>query len=498
MTPRPETSTPAAWLAPDAPTFAVVGKVNMGKSAVLATLLEEDDDAIIRISNEPGETTRCQRLSLILDGAERLRFIDTPGFQQPIEALRAIRALAEHPERGPGPADLKRFVERYRDTDTFVDECVLLAPILEGAGVIYVVDPGARLHDAFIAEIEILRLSAGPRLAVLNPKTDKAPSHEDAWRAELGKAFNLVRTFNAFAARFKARRELLAALNQIDERDQAHLGATLERLDTEWAQRREDAAELIMDFMARALTHTERTSYVDDATPEAARREALAAAHKRYFAAIAELEREATDRLLALYRHRHTQARTQAVLAEDIDLTEAETWQRFGLDRRQLTFAGAATGAAGGGWVDIATAGHTLGLGALFGGSVGGALAWFKGDALPSLNLSVGRRATLGGRALTVGPPKSANFAWILLDLVLLRYRAIIDLTHAVRDQDGLAGPGGSGKDGLVQGLASARQKTLARWFGHLAKDAEAHRHDPEIRAAIEATLAEIEQARPD
>ena len=84
------------------------------------------------------------------------------------------------------------------------------------------------------------------------------------------------------------------------------------------------------------------------------------------------------------------------------------------------------------------------------------------------------------------------------IDLVLLRYRAIIDLTHAVRDQDGLAGPGGSGKDGLVQGLASARQKTLARWFGHLAKDAEAHRHDPEIRAAIEATLAEIEQARPD
>ena len=69
MTPRPEDSPHTPWLAPDAPTFAVVGKVNMGKSAVLATLLEEDDDAIIRISSEPGETTRCQRLSLILDVA---------------------------------------------------------------------------------------------------------------------------------------------------------------------------------------------------------------------------------------------------------------------------------------------------------------------------------------------------------------------------------------------------------------------------------------------
>lgn len=108
MTPRPERFEPPTWRAADAPTFAVVGKVNMGKSAVLATLLEEDDDAIIRISDEPGETTRCQRLSLTLDGVERLRFIDTPGFQQPIEALRAIRELAARPERGPGPGDLAR------------------------------------------------------------------------------------------------------------------------------------------------------------------------------------------------------------------------------------------------------------------------------------------------------------------------------------------------------------------------------------------------------
>ena len=81
---------PHEWVTPSVPCFAVVGKVNMGKSAVLATLLEEDDDRIIRISPEPGETTRCQRLSLVLDGVERLRFIDTPGFQQPIEALRAM------------------------------------------------------------------------------------------------------------------------------------------------------------------------------------------------------------------------------------------------------------------------------------------------------------------------------------------------------------------------------------------------------------------------
>ena len=66
------------WVADGIPTFAVVGRVNMGKSAVLATLLEIDDDQVIRISPTPGETTRCQVLPVVFDGHEHLRFIDTP------------------------------------------------------------------------------------------------------------------------------------------------------------------------------------------------------------------------------------------------------------------------------------------------------------------------------------------------------------------------------------------------------------------------------------
>ena len=493
MTPRPETSTPAAWLAPDAPTFAVVGKVNMGKSAVLATLLEEDDDAIIRISNEPGETTRCQRLSLILDGAERLRFIDTPGFQQPIEALRAIRALAEHPERGPGPADLKRFVERYRDTDTFVDECVLLAPILEGAGVIYVVDPGARLHDAFIAEIEILRLSAGPRLAVLNPKTDKAPSHEDAWRAELGKAFNLVRTFNAFAARFKARRELLAALNQIDERDRDHLDTTMALLDTEWQQRRERAAEHIQDFLRRALLHREHAHFDEQApVPESARRDAVRQASHRYFRRITALERETANMLLGLYRHTAIQAEAMAAIGEDLDLASDETWRRLGLTRQQLTFVGAAVGASAGVGLDAATLGHSLGIGALIGGIGGGALAFFKGDAIPTLRLDFARVGALGGRRVTLGPPRNPNFAWVLLDSVLIRYRQILSRAHARRG-DVLphdAAPSAS----ITRLLPGDRQKAVARWLRDVARGRDSDERTRAARDALIDTLAAIER----
>ena len=342
----------AVWVSPQVPTFAVVGKVNMGKSAVLATLLEEDDDAIIRISAEPGETTRCQRLSLVLDGDERLRFIDTPGFQQPIEALRAIRALADDPARGPGPETLAAFVDRYRNSGEFVDECRLLEPLIEGAGVLYVVDPDVRLHDAFIAEIEILRLSAGPRLAVLNPhhrETDADPGrHADAWRTELGKSFNLVRTFDAFAARYTQRRELLAALNRIDERDREHLDTTIALLDAEWQQRREEAAERIQAFLRSALALREHADYADSDAPESARKRAVAKAGQRYYARIAALERDTADALLDLYRHRHTRAAASSPVGDGLDLAHDETWRRFGLTRRQLTFAGAAVGAGAG------------------------------------------------------------------------------------------------------------------------------------------------------
>lgn len=496
MTRLPE-SPPTHWCALDVPTFAVVGKVNMGKSAVLATLLEEDDEQVIRITGEPGETTRCQRLSLVLNGHERLRFIDTPGFQQPVEALRTIRAMAGDSARGPGPETLAQFVARYRASGEFVDECRLLEPLIEGAGVLYVVDPEVPLQDAFIAEIEILRLAAGSRLAVLNPHQraagDPSAGHLAAWRAQLGQAFNLVRTFDAHAARFAARRDLLAALNQIDERDHAHLHETITLLDAEWQQRREDAAERIQVFLRAALDVREHIDYVDDHTPDKTRREALETATARYYERLATLEREASDDLLDLYRHCHTRAATGPQMSDDLDLASDDTWRRLGLTRRQLALVGTAVGAGAGLSVDAGTLGHTLGLGALIGGAGGGALAYFKGDALPTLSLAVGRRAAIGGRRLTLGPPKNPNFAWVLLDSLLIRYRLIVTRTHALRDGGSLAAADG---DTVVRSLPGPRQKTLARWFRALARGRVGEQADIEARQAIEDTLVDVQDER--
>ena len=96
------------WVKAEIPAFAVVGRVNMGKSAVLATLLEIDDNELIRVSPTPGETTRCQTHRVVFGDRECVRFIDTPGFSQPIEAMREIQRI-----HGGGTPDLeaiRRFV----------------------------------------------------------------------------------------------------------------------------------------------------------------------------------------------------------------------------------------------------------------------------------------------------------------------------------------------------------------------------------------------------
>ena len=45
----------------DVPVFAVVGRVNMGKSAVLATLLEIDDNELLRVSPRPEKPRAASR-----------------------------------------------------------------------------------------------------------------------------------------------------------------------------------------------------------------------------------------------------------------------------------------------------------------------------------------------------------------------------------------------------------------------------------------------------
>lgn len=470
------------------PVFAVVGRVNMGKSAVIATLLEIDDNEMVRVSPTPGETTRCQVHRVVFGKRECVRFIDTPGFSRPVEAMRAIQLL--HGDGTPSLDSLRRFVNQAGEE--FGDEKRLLEPLLAGAGVLYVVDPAKPLRDDFLAEMEILRWTGRPRLALLNRRDNLVGPDEDSWKTRLGGAFNLVRTFDAHHARYDERLRLLKALLDIEEAHRDRLEETIRLVEGEWQRRREEAAEVVITFLEAALglrvtaTLEERDLLVP--ARKVRKTEELSA---RYFGKLGELEKDCFTRMLGIYRHHLLKADSQLDAFQGIDLESGETWTKWGLGRGQLATLSAVVGGSAGLAVDAVTGGLTHGAGTVLGALSGGVAAWFKGGNLPDLRISLSGGVTIGtgeGKSLAMGPPKNPNFPWILLDGVLTRYQSMLARAHGRRDEELLRGGG----DGFTRHFPSERRTLLGKWFNSCLKASPNRALEPEVYQALLESLEEI------
>ena len=163
------------------PEFAIIGHPNEGKSSVLSTLAEDDS---VRVSPIPGETVVCQTFPVRIDGREVIRFIDTPGFQNPRRVLQWLQA-----HQGPEASMLADFIAAHRYDSDFHDDCELLGPVATGAGVIFVVDGSRPIRHVDRAEMEILRLSGAPRMAVINCK-DEETGYLDDWQNAFRRHFS--------------------------------------------------------------------------------------------------------------------------------------------------------------------------------------------------------------------------------------------------------------------------------------------------------------------
>ena len=227
------------------PEFAILGHPNEGKSSVLSTLAEDDS---VRVSPIPGETTECRSFPVIIDGREVLRFTDTPGFQNPARVLVELKKRAKESDN-----PLRDFRTFAATVPELHDDRELLGPVERGAGIIYVVDGSRPVRNVDRAEMEILRLSGKPRMAVINCK-EQGNEHLLAWKNEFRKNFNSSRVFNAHRATYAERILLLEALKSIDQDWQGPLSQVVDAFRKDWAARSDATVEIITGLLTDCLS----------------------------------------------------------------------------------------------------------------------------------------------------------------------------------------------------------------------------------------------------
>lgn len=463
------------------PEFAIVGHPNEGKSSVVSTLTEDDS---VRISPVPGETVECQTFSIVVDGRETIRFTDTPGFQNPSQVLRWMQDFA-----GEDRDLLPAFLAAHAARAEFHDDCELLGPIAAGAGIIYVVDGSRPLRKVDRAEMEILRLTGRPRMAILNSKEEDG-GFLNQWKAEFRKHFNAIRVFNSHRATYAERLAMLESLKAIDQDWEPALEAAIRAFVADWRRRGETTATIITTLLADCLGHVASLPLADDQDED----EIRPRLRGKYEKHIADLEREAHERIRGLFRHNVFNYSLPARSLVHEDLFSERTWQLLGLEKKELIMAAAMSGAALGGVVDAMVGGTSLGLFMAIGGaSAAGYAALGGAEGLARAKL-LGR--ALGGKRLTMGPCANVQLLYILLDRALLYYSHVINWAHGRRDYPPATAPetGATDKSGFSHAWDAERRKVCVRFFTALRAKDEAVRNvaEGELRTTLMTVLEEL------
>ena len=463
------------------PEFAILGHPNEGKSSVLSTLAEDDS---VRISATPGETTVCRTFPVIIDGQEMLRFTDTPGFQNP------SRLLSELKNRFSSSSNpIEDFRAYALDVPELHDDCELLKPLERGAGIIYIVDGARPVRNVDRAEMEILRLSGRPRMAIINCKHEDEQYLEE-WKIEFRKNFNSNRRFNAHRATYIERIALLEALKSIDQDWQETLEKIVYTFKKDWQNRNSVTVDLITDLLRDALS----LKLSENLAPTKDARQPQEKLFTKYSEKIKQKERHSHKQIKQLFKHNifNYELPPHSLLHED--LFNEKTWQLLGLTKKQVIIAGGVGGAAIGASLDIAALGHGLGMFTAVGSMAGALGALWGGEKFSRQAEILG--LSLGGNQIQIGPSKSIDLLFILLNRTLLFYKYTINWAHGRRDYESLEQEDHSGKvTGFTRNWPAARIKLCHAFFKAVQKpNGTSSKAEEDFRKLLMDVLKEIAQ----
>ncbi|MCZ6617019.1 MAG: GTPase/DUF3482 domain-containing protein [Gammaproteobacteria bacterium] len=453
------------------PVFAVVGHPNKGKSSIVATLAEDEE---IVIGPAPGTTRRSHRYTFSIDSEPQYVLVDTPGFQRAGAVLEWLEARAAGAHERP--RIVEDFVNTHLGDGRFHDECELLKPMLDGAGILYVVDGAKPYGPEYELEMQVLQWTGRPRMALIN--LIGSGDYVDDWRQALDQYFSLVRVFDAVHADFAKRVALLRGFGELDESWRPGIERAVMALEGERLRRLERSAVEIANYLIETMSLTERTALGE--SEDVGRCEIRLM--ERLQNSLRERERLSRETVQSVYRHQSL-TRDEAItelLATDL-FTE-EGWELFGLSRMQLMVSGLLSGALAGGGIDAILGGASFMLGAGLGALVGGVGAWFGSEKLAKTEI-LGQ--SLGGRVLQVGPVKAANFPWVMLGRAWIHHQLVAERNHARREAMSLAVAG-------EQHLMDRLPDELRRGLGKLFKGVSRGHVDAAVRQTLANRVAEV------
>lgn len=400
------------------PEFAIIGHPNEGKSSVVSTLAEDDS---IAISPIPGETVVCQVLPVIIDGQEIIRFIDTPGFQNPRQTLEWMKNYS-----GKDELMVKTFIDTHRNDPDFADECELLSPVARGAGIIFVVDGSRPVRQSDKIEMEILRMTGSPRMSVVNCKGSE-PVYLSQWQSEFRKHFNSIRQFNAHKATWSERIDLLESLKNVDQECQPALTKVIESFKQDWQHRNRLTAAMASEMLEHILTFTLTENIGKYETFESVKRRV----EDEFRNKIEAMEKLTHQKIRTLFKHNIFNYELPANSLVHEPLFSKKTWQFLGLSPKEVAIAAAMAGSAAGVVVDVIAAGITFGVFSAIGGVLGAGSALLSGRRIADLKFNGTR---LGKDQIKVGPLANIQLMYILLDRMMIFHAGIINWAHARRE----------------------------------------------------------------
>ena len=399
------------------PAFAVVGHPNKGKSSIVSTLSHNDN---VQISSRSGTTENADHFTVSTVNG-RYDLIDTPGFQRPVKVLAWLN---EHcTSANERAATVASFLQNTECQEKFKDEISLLEPIVAGAAILYVVDGSRPYGVEYEAEMEILRWTGQPSMALINPIENS--DYIEEWHNALAQYFKSVRVFNPMKADFAKHIELLQTFTHLNPAWAKILNAIIQDLLLKRTQQQNNSVAILARLVDDLCQH----QVCQKVLTESQAKTMKPLLDRQYKAWMKKREESAINDLLSNYAHYQTQVSLDQFDLPP-DLFDCDQWFAWGLDKKQLMLAATAAGAISGAALDMAVAGSSFMLGSIGGGILGAGSAWFGADKLDDMKI---KGLPVGGYQACVGPIKNRNFPYVVIGRFIHLYRQISQLNHANR-----------------------------------------------------------------